>query len=85
MDGAASGLAFGGKGDLKVNLSASGDNYLTTGPNGLAITKTGIEKIKTMLEAESTAALKRLLTILPMVSIQTQRRVARSKSPSPAH
>ncbi|PNK82522.1 hypothetical protein CEQ31_025545 [Serratia odorifera] len=59
VDGAASGLAFGGKGDLKVNLSASGDNYLTTGPNGLAITKTGIEKIKTMLEAESTAALKK--------------------------
>lgn len=59
VDGEASGLAFGSNGALKVHLAASGDNYLTADTHGLAITKDGIEKIKTMLEAESTAALKK--------------------------
>jgi hypothetical protein len=59
VDGAASGLTFGGKGALKVNLSASESNYLTAGTDGLAITKSGIENIRAMLETESMAALKK--------------------------
>ncbi|HBC5194908.1 hypothetical protein [Serratia ureilytica] len=59
VDGATSGLTFDIKGALKVHLAASGENYLTTDAKGLAITKTGIEKIKAMLEAESTAALQK--------------------------
>ncbi|EOG2476924.1 TPA: hypothetical protein SMF39_004410 [Serratia marcescens] len=59
VDGAASGLTFDSKGALKVHLATSEDNYLTADANGLAITKAGIEKIKTMLEAESTAALQK--------------------------
>ena len=59
VDGAASGLTFSSEGALKVHLAASGDNYLTADASGLAITKVGIEKIKAMLEAESTAALQK--------------------------
>lgn len=63
VDGAASGLTFDIKGALKVHLAASGENYLTTDAKGLAITKTGIEKIKAMLEAESTAALQKAVEL----------------------
>lgn len=59
VDGVAAGLTFSSEGALKVHLATSGENYLTADARGLAITKVGIERIKAMLEAESTAALQK--------------------------